>query len=319
MKQILFLLFPGFEMLDFSGPLQTFFEAKARGCDLKIAHCSWQSEVTASQGIELHKVGHFSQLHVNAEDIIIVPGLEHRAYTNNALAKVPRAVFDWLIRARENKAVLCSICSGAFVLAHAGLLNNKKCTTHWTRTKELAQTCPDAHVETDKLFVHDKGIYTSAGIASGIDLSLALIEEHFGPNMTAKVARDLVVYMRRDSRHHQDSIYLDYRDHINPVIHRLQDFLISHPGDNAGIEELAERFGLSPRNLTRLFKKACGITIKQYRTLVALEHARNLMQSPDLCIESIANQCGFHDAKQLRRLWHKHFGTAPSRYRSRRP
>lgn len=315
-KQIVFLLFPGFEMLDFSGPLQAFAEAKARGCDLCIAHCSWQPEVTASQGIVLHKLPHFSQFAPGPGDIIIVPGLEHQAYTNNGLSQTPRTVFDWLVSSYENKALLCSICSGAFVLAHAGLLKGKKCTTHWTRTKELEQTYSDLHVETDRLFVHDKGVYTSAGIASGIDLSLALIEKNFGPNMAAKVARDLVVYIRRDSHHHQGSIYLDYRDHINPVIHKIQDCLIANPGNNAGIEELAERFGLSPRHLTRTFKKACGITIKQYRTLVALEHAQTLMQSPDHTIETIAAQCGFHDAKQLRRLWHKHFGSAPSSCRS---
>ncbi len=317
MKQIIFLLFPGIELLDFSGPLQTFVEAKNHGCDLTVEYCSWQAEISASQEVFINRLRHFSKLNPKKDDIIIIPGIEHQQYSDNALADVPSAVFDWLKSAYQNNVQLCSICTSSFVLAHTGLLEGKRCTTHWLRTKELQKTYPKIHVETNCLFVHDKGIYTSAGIASGIDLSLALVEKNWGPNVASKVARDLVVYIRRDGGHHQKSIYLDYRNHINPAVHKLQDWLISHPGENDTIEALAERFGLSQRNLTRLFKKATGITIKQYTTLIVLEHSKNLLQYPDNSVESIAIQCGFHDAKQLRRLWKKHFGTTPSKFRAK--
>lgn len=319
MKQVIFLLFPGVEILDFAGPLQTFVEAKNRGCSLTVECCSYQSEISASQKVFINRLPHFSKAVPGKDDIIIIPGVEHQIYTNNGLSDVPDEVFDWLIHAYQNNVFLCSICTGAFVLAYAGLLDGKRCTTHWLRTKELQDSYPGTHVETNCLFVYDKGIYTSAGIASGIDLSLALVEKHWGPHLTSKVARDLVVYIRRDGRHHQKSIYLDYRDHVDPVIHRIQDWLISHPHKSNGIESLADRFGLSHRNLTRLFKKATGITVKQYKTLIILEHAKNLLQSPDNSIESIASQCGFHDAKQLRRLWIKHFGNSPSKFRSKLP
>ncbi len=319
MKQVIFLLFPEIELLDFAGPLQTFVEARNRGCDLTVGYCSWQSEISASQEVFINRLRHFSTLNPQKDDIIIIPGIAHRQYADNALSKVPQEVFDWLNRAYQNKVQLCSICTGAFILAHAGLLDGKRCTTHWHRTEELQRTYPKIRVETDCLFIHDKGIYTSAGIASGIDLSLALVEQNWGPNITSKVARDLVVYIRREGRHRQKSVYLDYRDHIHPGIHRIQDWLISHPEKKHTIEALAERFGLSPRNLTRLFKKATGITVKQYATLVVLEHAKNLLQHPDHSVDAIAAQCGFHDAKQLRRLWKKHFGTAPSQSRSPSP
>ena len=315
MKQILFLLFPGMEILDFSGPLQTFFEAKNYGCPISITYCSWLQEITTTQGVVLHKPDHFSNTTPCREDMIIIPGVDHRIYTDNGLKKIPGEVFEWLIKAHKNGVTLCSICTGAFILGHAGLLDGRKCTTHWKRVGELEKTYPNAHVQTDTLFTHDHDIYTSAGIASGIDLSLALIDKFWGPNVTAKVARELVVYMRRDSQHGQASIYLDFRDHINPVVHKVQDRLISHPEENSSIEALAQRFGLSPRHLTRLFKKATGITIKQYKTLVRLAHAKHLMQSPDNNIEAIADKCGFHDGRQLRRLWNKHFGTTPSKTR----
>ncbi len=315
MKQVLFLLFPGMEILDFAGPLQTFVEAANRGCDLTVSCCSWETEICASQNIFISRLDHFSKTTLREGDILVIPGTDHQYYTGSNLSRIPEEVFEWLRHAYEKKVRLCSICTGAFVLAYAGLLDGKRCTTHWMRTGELTKTYPQLRVETSRLFVHDQGIYTSAGVASGIDLALALVEKSWGPHMAANIARDLVVYMRRDGSHHQDSVYLSFRDHIDPVVHEVQDYLLSHPKDRPGIEELAERFGQSPRNLTRLFKKATGITIKQFTTLVILEQAGQLLQDLSQPIESVALQCGFHDAKHLRRLWKKHFGTTPSQVR----
>ena len=316
MKQIIFLLFPGLEILDFAGPLQTFVEARNHGCGLVVKQCSWESEIRASQDIHISRIRHFSKIKPEQIDIIFIPGLESRKYTEEELEKVPDQVFDWLKSAYQCGVQLCSICTGSFVLAHTGLLNGRKCTTHWSRTHDLQRMYPECQVKRDCLFIYDKGIYTSAGATSGIDLSLAIVEENWGPQITAKIARELVVYVRRDSTHQQTSIYLDYRDHLNPGIHNIQDWLLSNPGKKYTIESLADLFGLSQRNLTRLFKKSTGITINQYSTLVTLEHAKNLMKNPENTIDSTAIKCGFHDAKQLRRLWKKHFGTTPSHYRS---
>jgi len=316
MKQIIFLLFPGFEIMDFAGPLQTFSEAKNHGCDLLVKFCSWQREICASQEVFINRLHYFSNINAQKNDIIIIPGIEHKRYTDNGLNTVPKEVFAWLNNAYKNGTELCSICSGAFVLAHAGLLNGKKCTTHWSRTDELQQAYPDVNVVANCIFIHGDGIYTSAGITSGIDLSLALVEKNWGPHVTSRVAKDLVVYIRRNSDHHQKSVYLDYREHFNPNIHKVQDWLISHPDKKYTLDVLARRFGMSERNLTRLFKKATGITIKQYATLITLEYAKNLLQNPNNTIESTALQCGFHNARQLRRLWKTYFGTTPSQNRS---
>jgi len=315
MKQIIFLLFPGLEIMDFAGPLQTFAEAKNLGCDLTVRFCSWQKEVCASQNVYINKLLHFTDIKTHPEDIIIIPGLEHEAYSGNALERIPHEIFNWLITEYHKKTHICSICSGAFVLAHTGLLKGKKCTTHWSRTAELQNTYPEINVMSECLFVHDSGIYTSAGVTSGIDMSLAMVEKNWGPHIASKVARELVVYIRRNGDHHQKSVYMDFRDHLNPEIHKVQDWLISNPGKTYTLNTLANRFGMSERNLTRVFKKATGVTIKQYTTLITLEHAKSLLQNPDNTVESTALSCGFHDARHLRRLWKKHFGTSPSQIR----
>ncbi|WDP90026.1 MAG: helix-turn-helix domain-containing protein [Desulfobacter sp.] len=315
MKQVIFLLFPGVEILDFAGPLQTFMEARNRGCDLTVDCCSWQTEIRSSHSVFINRLDHFSGIRPQQGDILVIPGFPYHQYAGNGMEKVPDEVFHWLRRAYNKGAELCSVCTGAFALAHAGLLDEKSCTTHWQRTRALQRDFPRLNVRTDCLFVHDAGIYTSAGIASGIDLALALVEKHWGPHVTCRVARDLVVYLRRDGGHHQQSIYLSFRDHIQPVVHRIQDWLISNPGKTYTIDSLARRFGLSPRNLTRTFKKATGITIKAYATLLVLEHARTLLQDPGQSVEAVAVQCGFHDGRQLRRLWKKHFGTTPGEAR----
>lgn len=300
----------------FCRPPADLCRGKNRGCDLTVEYCSWQPEIQSSQSVCIHRLDHFSTVTLKKGDILVIPGFPYDLYAKGGMAAVPGELFDWIRRAHKEGAQLCSICTGAFVLAHAGLLEGRRCTTHWQRTRELQQDYPNLIVKTDCLYVHDDGIYTSAGIASGIDLALALVETHWGPRITCQVARDLVVYVRREGRHQQQSIYLSFRDHIHPAIHRVQDWLITHPGKTYTIEGLADRFGMSPRNLTRTFKKATGITVKQYATRVVLEYAGTLLRDPGLSVEAVAAQCGFHDGRQLRRLYRKHFGTTPAALRT---
>ena len=160
--------------------------------------------------------------------------------------------------------------------------------------------------------MEDGRIVTSAGIAAGIDMALALIERDHGPLVAAKVAREMVVYLRRDAHHQQQSVYLDYRTHSHPGVHSVQDWLTSHPSKKARIEELAKMAHMSPRNLTRAFREVTGVSIQTYRTRLRLEHARTLMSSPDLTLEAIAGECGFADARQFRRVWRKAYHVAPS-------
>jgi transcriptional regulator GlxA family with amidase domain len=209
-------------------------------------------------------------------------------------------------------AQVCSVCTGSFVLAEAGLLDGRRCTTHWKRLQEFQKKFPRAKVMSDRLFVQDGRIITSAGIASGIDMALDLIEQHHGPRMAAAVAREMVVYLRRDGHQRQESIYLDHRTHLHPGIHAVQDWFIANPSRPARLTELSAIAHMSPRNLTRVFRQATGISIHEYRTRLRLEQVRSLLNNPELTLEAIAERCGFAGARQLRRVWKAAFGSAPA-------
>jgi transcriptional regulator GlxA family with amidase domain len=167
--------------------------------------------------------------------------------------------------------------------------------------------------------VRDGNLTTSAGIASGIDMALALVEEDHGPALTARVARELVVYLRRDAGHVQESVYLDYRTHLDSGVHELQDHLVAHPETRATLTELARVARTSPRSLTRRFREATGLSILAFRTRVRLERARTLLNAPGLTTEEVASRCGFGDARQLRRLWKAAYGKSPRDRRTPSP
>jgi transcriptional regulator GlxA family with amidase domain len=155
------------------------------------------------------------------------------------------------------------------------------------------------------LFKKSNNIYTSAGISAGIDLALAIPEELKGPLFTQKVARGLVVYHRRSGKHNQQSIYLAYRNHINPQVHEVQDYLIDNLSQENSIETLAALVNMSPRNLSRVLKQKTGSTILEYLTLLRKEYASTMMHNPEYTNEYIATECGFKTARQLLRILKK--------------
>jgi transcriptional regulator GlxA family with amidase domain len=302
--RVTFVYFDGCEILDFAGPLQAFFEANSFGAKYRIEHCAVVPQATTNQGLKLRGLEPLPA--VATDDLVIVPGF------TPGKVHLPRTLIRWLKRSYDQGAKISSVCTGAFALAQAGLLKNRRCTTHWKRTGELQKLCPSAEVLADRLFVEDGRIITSAGIAAGIDMGLALIERDHGPLVAAKVAREMVVYLRRDAHHQQQSVYLDYRTHLHPGVHSVQDWLTSHPSRKARIEELAKIAHMSPRNLTRAFREVTGVSIQTYRTRLRLEYAHTLMSSPELTLEAIAGECGFADARQFRRVWRRAYHVAPS-------
>jgi len=307
---VIFALPPGFEILDLAGPLQAFDEARRLGAPFEIRVAAARARLASDQGVELAALEPFPE--PAASDLVLVPGLRHAA-----LAEVPPELPAYARRAWEAGARVGSICVGAFVLGRAGLLDGRECTTHWSRVAELRLAHPRARVLEDRLFVEDGRLVTSAGIASGIDLALWLIERDAGPQLAATVARELVVYLRRDGTHRQSSAYLDHRAHLHPGLHRVQDFLVAHPERRATLPELARIAALSPRHLTRLFRERTGVTLHQYATRIRLERARTLLEIPGLTLDAIAARCGFEDGRQLRRLWRAAHGEPPSRARRR--
>ncbi len=311
MRQLIFLILPNVHALDLSGPLQVFFEANGFGADYRLRYCSPQPRVRMAQGLWIDALEPLPE--IGPEDTVVIAGID--SSTLDDLDGVPT---DWLRAAARAGARLCSICTGAFILAHAGLLDRRECTTHWKIADRLERDYPLVTVIKNRLFVKDGRIITSAGVASGIDTALSLVEDDFDPLMAARVAREIVVYMRRDGGTTQSSIYLNYRTHFNPGVHRVQDWLVNHPERQASIDDLAKEAGMSRRNLTRSFRRATGITLKQFATELKLEVAENLIGDPGQTIENVAAQCGFKDARQLRRLVKANFGINPSAWREGR-
>jgi transcriptional regulator GlxA family with amidase domain len=303
-QQVIFVVPPYVHVLDLTGPVQVFYEAVEYGAPYQLRYCSFQNQVTSSAGLAMGPVQPFREVQPQPGDLIFIPGMD-MAYIRSAEFRAEHDFMAWLREQYHQGVIICSVCTGAFVVAQTGLLDGLKCTTHWKRVDELQTTYPRIVTQHDRLFVNDGGIYTSAGITAGIDLALAILEEQQGPLFASKIARELVVYLRRGPEHSQKSVYLDYRNHMNVAVHQLQDWLIANLKTKATLGELAEVAGMSTRNLTRTFRKETGISIHDYTTLLRLELARTLRHNPGMTMEAIAETCGFQDARQLRRIWRK--------------
>lgn len=312
MKQVIFVIPPTVQILDLAGPVQAFDEARIQGADYRLRFAGIHTQVQSAQRLTLANLEPFENIETNPDDLLIIAGIHRDQLGHAALATLGDTFYDWLHECHKGGAKLATICNATFILAFSGLLDGRKCTTHWVRLAMLQEHFPKLDVLDNRLFVKDGPFFSSAGICSGIDLALAMIEEDCGPLLANKVAQHLVIYVRRDGSQSQTSIYLDFRTHMNPRIHRVQDTLAQHPQNHPSIESLAEEVHMSPRHLTRQFKKETGLTIHTYATLMRMEKATNLLGNADLGMDAIAEKCGFRDARQLRRLWRKHKGCSPS-------
>ncbi|MEQ8809883.1 MAG: DJ-1/PfpI family protein [Imperialibacter sp.] len=301
MLKVAFIVPPFVELLDLAGPAQVFIEAKSHGLDAEIEFYSYHDGIISTSGVAFGAIKSYELANLKPGDFLFVAGTDHD-YLRSAQFGAEKNFFKWISQCADSQVNTCSICTGAFFLGEAGLLDNRECTTHWRRTEELKARFPKANVLADSLYVKSDNIYTSAGISAGIDLALAILEALKGPHFVHKVARGLVVYHRRDQSHSQKSIYLDFRNHINPKIHEVQDFLINNIGDENSIDALAEMIAMSPRNLTRVFKESTGLTVVEYLTELRRERAKTLLNNPDYTIDFIASQCGFKSARQLQRI-----------------
>ena len=311
-NMVIFYLNKSVHLLDMAGAAQAFYEAHQYGQPYQLVFCSDDPNPMSSAGLPFGTVAHYSTVEARPGDLLIVPGFQLREMSRS------KGLLAWLRKAAASEAVLCSICTGAFLLAEAGLLDDGECTTHWRYTEQLRRDYPKVNVLTDRLFVKCGNIYTSAGVTTGLDLALFLLEERHGPEFTFKIARELVVYMRRDGSEPQQSVYLQYRSHVNGDIHTIQDWMIRHLQQKIRIEELAAIIFTSPRNLTRLFKSTTGVTIGQYLEKLRVEKAVHLLRE-QVKVGTITRQCGLQSENQLRSLLKKHTGRLPSELLARLP
>jgi transcriptional regulator GlxA family with amidase domain len=255
---VVFLVLPGVQLLDLADPVQVFdTAARLFGAPYTLLFCSACDEIRSTQGLHLARLEPLPEIDGNT--LILVPGTGASPRNSRALLDGPAK--QWLQESYQAGVQIASICTGTAVLGEAGLLHRRRCTTHWAFVSELQSCHPTAQVLEDVLYVHDRGVTTSAGVTSGIDMALWLLERDYGPRMAADVARRLVVYLRRSGLERQVSVYLEYRSHLDPCIHKVQDWLAEHVTEPISLSDLATVAQTSVRSLSRAFKRATGITL----------------------------------------------------------
>ncbi len=319
--RIVVLVLPEVNLLDLGGPVQVFDAAAHVGAGYRLEYVADAPETVSAQGLRLAGLGPLGGAVVGPGDLVLVPGPRlRRPEAGRGAAEgrelVPGAAVRWLRTAYDAGARMASVCSGAAALGEAGLLNGRACTTHWSLTDAMRHRYPAARVRDAALYVHDGRVSTSAGISSGIDLALSLVERDHGPALAASVARELVVYMRRDGTGPQISPFLQYRSHLRPAVHQVQDHLAQHLDSQYTLTELAALVHLSPRGLSKAFTTATGITPLEYQRQLRLERAAELLAGTGFTVEAVAARCGFRDARHLRRLFADRYGRPPSEARA---
>jgi len=246
-----------------------------------------------------------------AADTVIIPGV------SDVHGDVSPELGAALRRAHERGARVVSICSGAFALAGAGLLDGRRATTHWAFCESLARRFPRVRVEPEPIFVRDGPIWTSAGVTAGIDLALALVEEDLGRAAAMTVARYLVMFVRRSGGQSQFSALLQSQAAEREPIRELVAWIAEHLGDAGDVPALARRAGMSVRNFARVFRAQTGTTPAAHVARARLEAARRLLESTSLPIERVAEAAGFAGPETLRRAFARHVRLAPREYRAR--
>jgi transcriptional regulator GlxA family with amidase domain len=279
--------------------------------ELHFASMDGNKEVVSSAGLGLSKILPFQNFDLCEKDFVFVPGLDYTLLSDADFLRGNIPFINWLKEQYKKEVTICSVCTGAFLLAEAGILNGKKCTTHWKYLAHFREKYPNVELLENRLFVVGDKIYSSAGVASGIDLSLFILEKEFSSKLAADIAKEAVIYFRRSEYEPQLSIYLQFRNHLEDRVHQVQDLLLNNLGNGLKLEELANKVFMSPRNLTRLFKKTTGITIGKYQNKLRLERATSLL-SEGVKVEVVAQNCGFAGSDQLRELLKKEAGVLPS-------
>ncbi|MCB9266716.1 MAG: helix-turn-helix domain-containing protein [Lewinellaceae bacterium] len=317
---IIFLLFPKAHLMDLAGPLQVFYEARNLcQAPLEVHFTSFESHVHSEQGLMLGGFKPLSSLNPGKNSLICISGVDFRSFREGELDAAIQRATPWVRQAFERGASLCSICSGALILGRMGLLGHRRYTCHWKCMDYLEQRYPKAFLQKEKIYTEDRRLYTSAGMSTGVDLALYLLEKWFGAFVAARVAQELVVSFRREATNSQRSIYSNFQRPFHPAVYKVQETLYNDPEANPSIRQLAEAVHLSPRHLTRLFRKYTGKTVQEFKQEIRLELARQLLKNGRLGIDEVARRCGYSSARQFRRAWKEEYGVAPSQGRPTLP
>lgn len=321
-RTVVVVALEGCELLDATGPAAVFgvvnrtlgeqAVTSAPGYRITIA-AQEKGAVMTSAGVQLVADAAWRDITGNIDTLLVV-GIPNdalgRALANSELIR-------WLGEMEERARRLVSVCTGAFLLAEAGLLKGRRVTTHWMDVDRMAAEYPEVTVEPDAIYVRDGSIATSAGITAGIDLALALVEEDYGRKMALAIARRLVLYLKRPGGQSQFSSRLRSQMITGGPLAPLLAWLEKNAHQHVTVEDLAGRAAMSPRNFARVFLRETGMTPLKYLEQVRIERAKHLLEETSHPMEAIALESGFGSAEQLRRTFQRCLGITPRAYRER--
>ncbi|OBA82026.1 AraC family transcriptional regulator [Mycobacterium sp. 1164966.3] len=309
-RLVVIVVFNGVKLLDAVGPAEVFAEANRFGANYRLEVASVDGrDVKTSIGTRFGVDRRISSF--ESADTVIVAGGD-----NLVGRPIDPALIEALRTVPLRTRRLASVCTGSFILAQAGLLNGRRATTHWRHTGRLARAFPDVGVEPDAIFVRDGDIFTSAGVSSGIDLALALVERDYGPELVRQVARSLVVYLKRAGGQSQFSVLVEADPPPESALRVVTDAITANPADDHSVKKLAARASMSTRQLTRLFQSELGMTPARYVESVRIDSARAALDAGRTVTET-ARMAGFGTTETLRRVFLNHLGISPKAYRDR--
>jgi transcriptional regulator GlxA family with amidase domain len=304
---------PGVQSLDVVGPLEVFWDAARQLGD----PTAYEVEVLGTRAGPILGTGGLRILPDctiddpdQPIDTLLVGG-------DPRIGPVEPKVAAWLRRRAPSIRRYGSVCTGAFLLGAAGLLDGRRVTTHWECAARLQAEHPSAAVDADQIFIRDGALSTTAGVTAGMDLALALVEEDHGRDLALAVARYMVMYLKRPGGQSQFSSHLAAQLSERPVVQRVQDHVLANLNDDLSVEALATRAGMSPRNFSRVFRKETGTTPAGFVESARLEAARRMLEDSTTSLQRIAWQCGFGTVDGMRRAFIRNLGVGPHDYRQR--
>ena len=313
MKIVAALGYNDCQILDLTGPLQVFASANQalgyQAYQLKFIGLDTQP-IQTNSGMRILPDLAFSDLR-EVDTLLLSGGRGVKALLHN------KALIDWVKQRAESVERIASVCSGAFLLAEAGLLKGKKAVTHWKSCALLDKNYEDIEVDSDAIWLKQGHLYTSAGVTSGIDLALALVEEDFGHAITMDVARELVVFVKRPGGQAQFSTQLNAQNEATGVVAKAQAYIQKNLDKPLGLTPLAEFCCVSERHLFRLFRRCCDSSPAAYIENSRLSLAQQLVCEGTLNFQQVAERCGFVSADNLRRVFLRRLGVNPREYKAR--
>ncbi|MBO8199231.1 GlxA family transcriptional regulator [Streptomyces smyrnaeus] len=298
----------GVVLLDVAGPVQVLHAA---GYRVRLASPGGRA-VVSDTGIPLGAELAVEDVPETAVDTVLVPG-----YPTVNGHRHPPELIAHVRRLGTGARRTTSACTGAYLLAEAGLLDGRRATTHWAECAKLARSFPRVRVQPDAIYVRDGPVITSAGVTAGIDLALALVEEDHGPQVARTAAKYLVVFLQRPGGQSQFSVRSTVPPPRSAGLRQVLDAVVADPGGSHTLAAMAERLAVSERHLTRLFRREVGSTPGQYVERVRLEAAQAMLESSDAGVDTIARMCGFGSDESMRRVFLRLLGAPPSAYRAR--